>query len=84
MKNTFKVGIAALAVAGIAGMGSLSASALTGNSTQQGAAGGHQYGTGQGGGRQASLESRAQIFGMSAAELESALLSSSPFSGHQF
>lgn len=73
MKNTLKVGMATLAVAGIAGIGSLSASALANSTPPQGAMGSHQYGAGQGGGRQASLESRAQIFGMSAAELESAL-----------
>ena len=69
MKKLLTLGIATLAVAGIAGASSLTASALNGQADGTGA----RIGAGQGNGRQSSLESRAGVLGMSAADLEKAL-----------
>lgn len=71
MNKLVTFGVATLAVVGVVGVSSLSVSALSGqaNSTQAGI---HQ-GYGQGGGYQASLESRAKIFGMSIDDLKKAL-----------
>lgn len=71
MNKLLPLGIAALAVAGIASATTLSAYAVGGATTPA-----HTQlhdGTGYGYSRQASLESRAQIFGMTAQELQTAL-----------
>ena len=69
MKKLLTLGIATLAVAGIAGASSLTVSALNSPANSTSA----RMGAGQGNGRQSSLESRAAVLGMSAADLEKAL-----------
>ena len=75
MKKILTLGVATLAVAGIVGVGSLSASALNGQGNGTGAQTGARQGNvqGQGKGYQASLESRAKVLGMSAEDLKKAL-----------
>ena len=65
MKKVLTLGLAAAAVVGVVGLGSLSASAV--ESQTRG------YGIGQGGGKSAMLESRAQMLGMTVEELQKAL-----------
>ncbi len=74
MNKIIAIGVATLAVAGIVGVGSLSASALNGQmngsrSTESSA----RRGDGQGSGYQSSLESRAKILGIDASTLETKL-----------
>jgi len=69
MNKLITLGVTALAVTGIVGASSLSVSALSGQANSTGT---HQ-GNGQGSGYQASLESRAKIFGMSVDDLKKAL-----------
>lgn len=83
MKKVVTLGVAAFAVAGLAGFGALNVSALNsqpnGNRTQTGIKNdtprtqGNGNGQGQGYGRQTSLESRAKVLGMTADELQKAL-----------
>lgn len=73
MKKLLTLGFATLAVAGIVGVSSLSASALNGQDNGTGAQSGPRQGNGQGNGYQASLESRAKVLGMSAGDLKKAL-----------
>jgi hypothetical protein len=70
MNKLLVIGIAALAAAGALGATTLSAYAVSG-----GGQAGAQVRNGTGYGSQASLESRAQIVGMTAKELEAALQS---------
>lgn len=69
MKKILTLGLAAVAVVGVIGLGSLSASAVNAQT--------RSYGTDQrqgvGGGRQAMLEQRASMFGMTVEELQKAL-----------
>lgn len=73
MKRLVTLGVAGLVLTGFAGMTTLSASALnnqparTGTDTQA-----RHYGS-QGNGRMSSLSARAEMLGMSVAELEKAL-----------
>lgn len=83
MKKLIITGIAAVAVAGVAGMTALDASALGSDTTTHanGSQSGMQMRDGSGGGsgangaggQQASLESRAQVLSMTATELQTAL-----------
>ncbi|NCU40825.1 hypothetical protein EOL73_03660 [Candidatus Saccharibacteria bacterium] len=77
MKKILTLGIASLAIVGVVGAGSLSASALNGQANRTGTQAGNGQGTsqgnGQGNGYQTSLESRAKVFGMSVEELQKAL-----------
>jgi len=65
MKKILTLGVATLAVAGVVGLGSLSASALSGQTNGTGAHAGSGY--------QTSLESRAKVVGMSTDDLKKAL-----------
>lgn len=73
MKKLLTYGAASLAVAGVVGAVTLNASAMSGagNGVQAGVQ--QHDGSGNGGGRQTSLESRAKVVGMTAAELQKAL-----------
>lgn len=79
MKKGLALGIVTLAAAGTVGVSALSVSAVTPNGNGNGTGNGmHRQdgtggGNGNGGGRQSSLESRAKVVGMTAAELEKAL-----------
>ena len=81
MNKVLTVGIAALAVAGVVGAASLSVAAMQGphNGSGNGRSFGIQKrdgsgsGNRQGGGRQAAMESKAQMLGMTVDELEKAL-----------
>ena len=73
MKKLLTLGVATLAVAGIVGVSSLSASALNGQSNGTGAQTGSRQGNSQGNGYQASLESRAKVLSMSVEDLKKAL-----------
>lgn len=67
MKKILTLGLAAVAAVGVIGLGSLSASAVESQNR------GYAMGQGQGGGKSAMLESRAQMFGMTVEELQKAL-----------
>lgn len=69
MKKLLTLGIAAVAVVGAVGLSSLSASAVNTQAKSYGMGQGQD----QGGGRQAMLESRAQMFNMTTEELQTAL-----------
>ncbi len=71
MNKLATLGVASLAVIGVVGAASLSASAVTRPAVHDG--NGYSQGRGNGAGRQASLESRAKVVGMTADELETAL-----------
>lgn len=73
MKKLLTLGMATLAVAGIAGMSGLTAFAMNGQGNRASDSTTTRKGHAQGGGRQASLESRAQVVGMTAEELQTAL-----------
>ena len=77
MNKFVAIGVASLAVAGVVGVTGLNASAETANGNGSGTGNGtHRRdgtGGGNGGGRQSSLESRAKVIGMTAAELDKAL-----------
>ncbi len=75
MNKLLTLGVASLAVTGIVGTTYLSASALNGAGNGPGPQASTQQrdGTGYGLGRQASLESRAQVLGMTTDELQKAL-----------
>jgi hypothetical protein len=74
MKKLLTIGVATLAVVGLAGAGTLSASAMNGQGNGTGTPGTAQHkGNGQGNGYQASLESRAKVVGMTAEQLKTAL-----------
>ena len=60
MSKLLTVGITTLAVTGIVGVGSLSASALNGRNNGTEARTGFRQGNDQGGGHQTSLEARAK------------------------
>ncbi|NCU38566.1 hypothetical protein EOL96_05940 [Candidatus Saccharibacteria bacterium] len=68
-------GVAMLGIASVVGLSSMSASAMFGPNTEAGSEAGvlQRASDGAGQGRQASLESRAAVLGMSAEELEQAL-----------
>ncbi|MDD3013590.1 MAG: hypothetical protein PHC34_07805 [Candidatus Gastranaerophilales bacterium] len=70
MKKILTIGAITLAVVGVIAAGTMSASAQTADSTN---GYGAKLGGGQGKGQQASLESRAAIFGMTADELQTEL-----------
>jgi hypothetical protein len=67
MNKLATLGIASLAIVGVVGVASVSASALNGVRDGSG------IGQGAGYGRQSSLESRARVLNMSVADLEKAL-----------
>lgn len=71
MKKLLTIGVATLAVVGLAGAGTLSVSAMNGQGNGTGTA--QRQGNGQGNGYQASLESRAEVVGMTAEQLKTAL-----------
>lgn len=75
MKKLLIGSAAVLGIAGVVGLGSLSASAMYGPNADSGNEAGamRHAGEGMGQGRQTSLESRAAALGMSADELEQAL-----------
>ncbi|MFZ1483502.1 MAG: hypothetical protein WAS36_00605 [Candidatus Saccharimonadales bacterium] len=74
MKKLLTIGVTALAVVGLAGVGTISASAMNGPANRTGTPGSSQgQGNGQGNGYQASLESRAKIVGMTTDQLKAAL-----------
>ena len=69
MKKLLTVGASALAIAGIVSVGTINAYTMNG----EGAGDGSQARMGQANGYQSSLETRAQVFGMTADELKVAL-----------
>lgn len=74
MKKLITIGVATLAVVGLAGAGTLSASAMNGQGNRTGTPGTAQrQGNGQRTGYQASLDSRAKVVGMTADQLKTAL-----------
>lgn len=73
MKSLLTLGVATLAVVGVVGAGVMTVSALDGQQNTERAQAGPRDGSGHGYGRQASLESRAALFGMTVDELQTAL-----------
>lgn len=73
MNKLLVVGATILAIAGGAGLSTLTATAMNGSDWSARSTEATQRDNSPGRGYQASLESRAQIFGMSAADLEKAL-----------